>query len=165
MAAPATIATTMTSRPPARTAFRSADIFNPLLGLDLFLAVRLSRKLQHDPRLAIGQVSQEHDRPVRKLKRIVMRSQQIAVDLAEYRRLGAGLLDLCSRRAQGCEGNLLGERKLRSRENADRRRWIPGCGKASCAGPEVSRRQLITDLCGARPHMLQAVVAHVEELL
>src|SRR5262245_37783684 len=94
-----------------------------------------------------------------------MRPQQVAVDLTEYRRLGAGLLDLRSRRAQRCKGNLLQERKLCPWKNADRRCRVFGCGKAPGAGPEASRRQLIADLCGARPHMLKAVVAHVEELL
>src|SRR5262249_6248676 len=111
------------------------------------------------------QVGQKDDRPIRKLKRIVMRSHQITVDLAEYRRLRVGFLDLRARRAQRCKGNLLRERQLRSWKNADRRCWVLGCDKAPCAGPEVSRRQLVADLCGARPHMLQAVVAHVEELL
>src|SRR5262249_2813811 len=60
---------------------------------------------------------------------------------------------------------LFGKRELRSGENTDRRRGAFGIGKSSCPGPEITRGQLVADFCSTRLDLVQAVVAHAEELL
>ena len=69
--------------PNTRAACESADVRHPFLGLCLGCGSGLRRKLEHCCFLTFNQVSQEHDLPVWKLQRIMMRSRLILVDLPE----------------------------------------------------------------------------------
>src|ERR1700678_2661813 len=61
-------------RSPAAASLRaSADVTDPFLVALLFRGCRLRGKLQYGCRLALAQQCQQHDAPVRKLDRVVMR--------------------------------------------------------------------------------------------
>src|SRR5262249_55648625 len=63
------------------------------------------------------------------------------------------------------ESDLLGEREFSAGKNANCRRRVFGRGKSTRTGPEIACRQLVADSCSTRLNMVQAVVAHAEELL
>src|SRR5207248_4354866 len=79
----------------------------------------------------------------------------LAIDLAEDRRL-------VRRGACGAiNANRRAERELRARKHADRRGRIGGCGKAARASAEIGGPKNVTDACGTRFDMHQAVVTHI----
>src|SRR5262249_26710914 len=93
------------------------------------------------------------------------RPRHIFVDLPEDRGLEVGGMHLRARSGRRRESDLLGERELGAGKNANCRRRVFGRGKPTRTGPEIARRQLVADSCSTRLNMVQAVVAHAEELL
>src|SRR5262245_7328203 len=125
----------------------------------------MRRKLQHDRALTLAQLRPHHHAPIREFQRDAMKPRIVNVDLAEDRSLERGFLHLRTKPDRRSESNLLVISNLSSGEASVRRGRLFGRRKTRRCGPEISSRQLVADLCGARPHMLQAIVAHAEELL
>ena len=132
----------------------SAGKGNALLRLFLGRSCGLGRKLKYRCFLTVAEHGQQDDAPIRKFERIMMHPRLFLVDLAkDCQCLTDGQF---SRREHSSRRQyyLLGEGKLRSRQKADGRPGIVGCGKSTGASPEVVRRKLVANFCGARPSEL-----------
>jgi hypothetical protein len=85
----------------------------------------------------------------------VVRTQHVRIDLPKDGRSSVDLLRLPAEEAGQSAFHILGECKLRSRQNAHRRSGILGRGKPSCTGVKVVGRKLVTDLSRTGFDMVQ----------
>ena len=110
---------------------------------DAFLSFRFGRsgglrgQLKHGGLLAFDQFGQEDHLPIRKFKGIMMRARLVFVDLPEDRRPGGHSARTEAEETGCCTGDLLGERKLRSRKDAHRCRGIFGRSEPTSTSMEV----------------------------
>ena len=127
--------------------------------LRFLFAVVIGRagSLQHGRALAVAYVVQQYDLAVGKFQRVVMAVRHLLVDLAEDR--GSVMDSRSSQQVISFANSTLSGKAIGSRQQADSDQAFSGAAKPR-RHAEVSRGELIADICRTRRHVLQAVVAH-----
>src|SRR3984893_7142522 len=95
----------------------------------------------------------------------MMCSRVVLVDLPEDGSRVMDCIRLPAKQAARHTPYLLGKGELRSRKNTNRCAGIFRRSEPTSAGIEVVGGQFIADLCRTRLNIMQAVVAHAEDLL
>src|SRR6476660_8651563 len=110
--------------------------------------------------LALAKIGNEHNLPVRKLERIVMRGRSIEIDPSKARNLMAGFPGR-KEPERRIAFDFIFERQLRPRQQTDchaRLGWIRKAARYRIW--KVGRYQLVADRCGPGCNIMKTVVTH-----
>jgi hypothetical protein len=138
---------------------------DPLLSLRLDCSRGVRRKLEHCRFLILKHLGEEQGLPVRKFERIMMYVRVVLVHLPEDGRRMSNDTILPIKEPAWAEHYHPLEGKLRSRQNANRRVGIFRRSESASTGIEIAGGEFIANLGRTRLYVVQAVIAHAEDLL
>src|SRR5262245_49762050 len=140
----------------------SADVGDALLGFRRGSGLGPRGKGEDSCVLSCIEPRQQHDRAVGKFERVMIGVKHALVDLAKDRN---GVPGIGWKHEGGVILDWPLERQFGTRKYADSHRTIFGRSESSCAGTEVVCDELFAHFGWTCSHAVQAVVAHIMELL